>query len=108
MRASLKALSGAALVVLAGCATEAQSTRQPAPTDVVATVGSSKVTLADVDEQALAQSAGNFGSLTLAQALYEARRATLDEIVGNQLIDQEARTRGVERSALIRGESDAR
>jgi protein-disulfide isomerase len=101
-------LSGVALVVLAGCATEAQSSRQPAPTDVVATIGSSKVTLADVDEQALGQSAGNFGSLTLAQALYEARRAVLDEIIGNQLIDQEAKARGVERSALINSEIDAK
>ena len=91
-----------------GCATEAQSSRQPAPSDVVATIGSSKVTLADVDERALAQSAGNFGSLTLAQALYESRRAVLDEIVGNQLIDQEAKARGVERAALIKNEIEAK
>ena len=96
------------MVVLAGCSTQAQSARQPAPTDVVATIGGSTVTLADVDERALSQVAGNFGSLTLAQALYEARRMALDDIIGNQLLDQEAKTRGVDRAALIKIEIDAK
>lgn len=95
-------------IVLAGCATEAQSSRQPAPSDVVATVGGVSVTLANVDERALSRISGNFGSLTLAQALYEARRMALDEIIGNELIDQEAKTRGVDRGALIKAEIDAK
>jgi protein-disulfide isomerase len=106
MRHSIWTLAG--VVVLAGCSTEAQSSRQPAPSDVVATVGGSSVTLADVDERALTQVAGNFGSLTLAQALYEARRMALDDIIGNQLIDQEAKTRGVDREALIKNEIEAK
>ena len=46
----------------------------------------------------------NFGSMKLVQALYEARRAALDEIVGNKLLDQEAKARGIDDAALIEQE----
>src|SRR5688572_28112376 len=106
MPSYFRALVAAAAVVVAGCSTEAQSARQPSPSDVVATIGGTQVTLATVDERALTQSAGNYGNLTLAQALYEARRAALDEIIAAHLIDAEATSRGVERAALIRAEVD--
>jgi protein-disulfide isomerase len=105
---SLRALSVAALVGLAACSTEAQSTGQQTPSAVVATVGSSSVTLAEVDERAMKQVAGNFGSLTLSQALYEARRGAIEELVGDLLVDAEAKARGISRVDLLKTEIEAK
>ncbi|HEY7292167.1 MAG TPA: thioredoxin domain-containing protein [Vicinamibacterales bacterium] len=94
-------------LVLCGVAcssTSAQPSKAMTPSDVVATVGSTSITLAEVDEKALQQSATAFGSVRLAQALYEARRFAIDEIVANTLMDREAKTRGIERSALVEKE----
>jgi hypothetical protein len=52
--------------------------------------------------------AANFGNLPLAQALYEARRAVLDEMIGNRLIDADAKARGVDRDALVQQEITAK
>src|SRR5204863_50329 len=79
------------------CSTAAQQSKAPAPTDVVATVGTTRITLAQVDEVALQQPAGNFGGAKLSQALYQARRATLEQMVGDALIAQEAAARGMTR-----------
>ncbi len=98
---------GLSLVVLAACSTAAQN-KQPAPADVVATVGSTSITLAQVDETALQQPTGNFGNVKLSQALYDARRAALDEAIGNLLLDQEAKARGIERTALLDREVNAK
>src|SRR5262245_2579306 len=93
------------LMLLSLCAacsrTAAQQSRQPAPTDVVASVGSTSITLAEVDERALQQSASTFGSMRLAQALYEARQSAITAIVDDLLMQQDAKTRGVELSALV-------
>jgi len=104
MRLTNGAFCSAAVLVLAACAGEAQAPRQPAPGDVVATVGGAPITLAEVDEPALKQSAGNFGSLTLSQALYEARRAALEDIVSNRLLEQEAKSRGTDKATLAKTE----
>lgn len=101
-------LFSTALVAAACSATSAQPSRPLSPSDVVATVGSATITLAEVDEKALQQPTANFGSVKLVQALYEARRAALDDIVGSKLIDQEARARGVDRPTLIEQEITAR
>jgi protein-disulfide isomerase len=93
--------SAAVLLAVAACASSAQPIRQQNPNDVVATVGSVKITLAEVDERAMTQQAQNFNGLTLTQAIYEARRATLDGMIGNQLLDAEAKAAGVERAALV-------
>ncbi|MSO56769.1 MAG: thioredoxin [Acidobacteria bacterium] len=58
------------------------------------------ITLAQVDEKALRAPAGGFGSLTLSQAIYEARRAAADDIIASVLLDQEAKRRNLERAAL--------
>jgi protein-disulfide isomerase len=93
------------LIVLAACSrTSAQPARQLAPTDVVATVGATRITLADVDEKALQQPVSNFGSVKLSQALYDARRAAIDEIVASALMDAEAKARGIERATLVEKE----
>jgi protein-disulfide isomerase len=96
------------MVLLAACSSSAQSPRQPAPSAVVATVGSTPITLAEVDEKALQQPASNFGSAKLAQALYEARRAALDDIVATRLLDEEAKAQHVDRTTLVEKEITAK
>ncbi|MGB7217977.1 MAG: thioredoxin domain-containing protein [Vicinamibacterales bacterium] len=99
----------AALVAIAGCSrSPAQQTRNPSPTDVVASVGSTSVTLAEVDRTALQVPAANFGNLKLSQALYEARRAALDAIVDDLLLDQEAKARSLATAALVEQEINAK
>ncbi len=93
-----------ALLVLStvACSTEAQqAARQQASTDIVATVGDRTFSLAEVDERALAQSASTFGSMRLVDALYEARRAAIDDLVSIHLVETEAKALGVEVSALL-------
>ncbi len=97
-----------AVAFLTACSTAAQPARTPMPSDVVGTVSGSSITLSDVDERAMQVPAGNFGSLTLMQALYEARRTALDEIIGNRLLDQEAKARGIDRATLTEGEVASR
>ena len=106
----MKTLSLAAIIaVLTGCSqTSAQQARRPAPNEVVATVGGASITLAEVDDKALEQPVSNFGSAKLSQALYEARRSALDEIVANKLMDEAAKAQGIDRSALIEKEITAK
>ena len=84
--------------------TSAQPSKPLSPSEVVATVGSRSITLAEVDDKALQQSTANFPSVKLVQALYEARRAAIDEIVATTLIDAEAQARGMDRSAVVEKE----
>src|SRR5262252_1229523 len=92
--------------VLLGAACSSTSAQPPrtastqTATAVVATVGSTSITLAEVDEKAMQQPSSSCGSLKLGQALYEARRLALEDIIGNKLMDQEAKASGIERSAL--------
>ena len=106
----MKTLSLAAVIaVLTACSqTSAQQAKRPAPADTVATVGGTPITLAEVDDKALEQPASNFGSAKLSQALYEARRAALDELVAAKLIDEAAKAQGIERAALIEKEITAK
>ena len=94
----------ATVVAFAACSSSAQQARRATQNDVVATVGSTAITLAEVDDKALEQQAGSFGSVKLSQALYEARRLALDDIVANRLMDEEARAAGIDRAALIEKE----
>ena len=102
-------LAVALVALLTGCSsTSAQQARPPAPTDVVVTIGGTSITLAQVDEKALQQAAGNFNGMKLSQALYEARRVAIDDLVDNALIDQDAKTRGLDRSKVIEQEVTAK
>jgi protein-disulfide isomerase len=97
----------AAIVFLTACSsTSAQQTRRPGPTEVVATVGATPITLAEVDDKALEQMSP--GGMKLSQALYDARRATLDELIASRLMDDAAKTQGIDRSALIEKEITAK
>jgi protein-disulfide isomerase len=91
-------------LLLVSCSGSAQQVRTQVASDVVATVGATSITLAQVDEVALQQPVSAFGNLKLSQAMYEARRMALDELVGNALIDQDARTRSLDRAALVEQE----
>src|SRR2546423_10132044 len=74
----------AASMVVAACSqTSAQQARRPAPGEVVATVGSAAITLAEVDDKALEQPAANFGGGKLSTVLYEARRAAIEELIAS-------------------------
>ena len=87
-----------AALLTACSSTAAQQSRQPSASDVVATVGSTSITLAQVDDKALQQPASNFGSAKLVQALYEARRAAVEEVVATTLFEQEAKAQGIDRA----------
>ena len=71
-------------------------------------MGSSPITLAEVDDKALEQPASNFGGGKLSQALYEARRAAIEDLVALKLMDQAAKDQGIDRSALIEKEITAK
>src|SRR5262245_48731199 len=93
------------LAFFVACSSSAQQpNRVQGPADVVAMVGSTSITLAEVDQKAMQQPASEFGQLKLVLALYEARRAAIDEIVGEKLIADEAKTRGTTTTALIDSE----
>jgi protein-disulfide isomerase len=108
---SLALVAGAALYT-ASCASASQSPSSPAastgmggtPTDIVATVAGEPITLADVDARAMQHPASDYGSARLAQAIFLARQSVLDELVGDRLLDLEAKARGVGRDALVQKE----
>jgi hypothetical protein len=100
-----RAVGLALLVLFTACsAGSAQQARRPAPTDVVAIVGSASITLGEVDDKALQQPASRFGSVRLSQALYTARRAALDELIASRLFDDAAKAQGIDRTALVEKE----
>jgi protein-disulfide isomerase len=101
-------LLAAGLLLFAACSSAAQPARMQLPGDVVATVGSTSITLAQVDEKALQMPVSSFGNLKLSQALFEARRVALDDIIGDTLIDQEAKAKGTDRAALTAQEVTAK
>lgn len=90
------------ILLLLGCAerTPAQSPTST-PASIVARVGGRTITLEEVDKRALLADAGTYAGLRLLYALYEARRAALDEIVTEHLVAQEAQARGIGRDELI-------
>ena len=102
----ISSLAGVCVIaLLTACSpTSAQQTKRLSPNDVVATVGSTPITLGEVDEKALQQPVNNFGSVKLAVALYQARRAALDELVANKLMDDAAKAQGIDRPALVEKE----
>ena len=108
MSIATRALIAVIGTFLAACSTAAQPVRQQAPSDVVATASGLSVTLAEVDRRALTQSTSNFGTQTLQQALYEARRTALDDIIDTYLLDREAKAQGVGRDALMDREVTAK
>jgi protein-disulfide isomerase len=66
-------------------------------------VGSESITLAEVDDKALDAPTANFGG-KLSQALYDARRGALEEIIASKLMDDAAKAEGLDRAALVEKE----
>jgi protein-disulfide isomerase len=104
MRSLKCTVAGGVLVVLVACSSSAQAPKQMAANDVVATVGSTPITLGEVDDRAFQRSASDFGGARLVQALYLARREALDEIISSRLISDEAKARGTDAAKLIEQE----
>ena len=100
----LNPLSAIALVILSACATNAQQSKPPNQSDVVAMIGTTPLTLADVDARALQESTSNFGGAKLVQAIYMARRAAIEEMVADRLLEGEAKARGIDRATLVERE----
>lgn len=96
------------LIALTGCNTNAQQPKPVAPTEVVATIGTTPLTMAEVDERALQESASNFGGAKLVQAIYMARRAAIEELVADRLLEAEAKARGIDRATLVEREIAAK
>ncbi len=71
-----------------------------ASTDVVADVGGTRITLAEVDKRA----AGRLARLRDEE--YEARRQALEELIADKLVEREAAARGVSSEALLKKEVD--
>ncbi|MGE3177398.1 MAG: thioredoxin domain-containing protein [Vicinamibacterales bacterium] len=107
MKPWIRVLAGLVLVCVTACSTSAQPAGQ-AGTTVVARVGDATITLADVDERALNQPTGNFSAMRLVDALYEARRATLEDMINGQLVQNEAKSQGLEVPALLEREVTAK
>jgi protein-disulfide isomerase len=102
-------LAGAIVILFAACtSSSAQQPRTPAPTEVVATVGPTSITLAQVDEKALQQPTGNFGAMKLVQAVFEARRIAIEELIEVALINQDAKARKLEPAAVVEQEITAK
>jgi protein-disulfide isomerase len=107
----LSAVSSAAavLILLTGCSpSAAQQPRPQTPSDIVATVGSTSITLAEVDEKALQQSTGSFGAMKLSQALFEARRLAVEGLIEDELLAQDARARKLDQATVIQQEITAK
>jgi protein-disulfide isomerase len=98
------ALALGGLFALSSTTVLAQSVTKHTPDDIVATVGSATITLAQVDELALKMRADQFGNLRLSHAMYEARRVALDELVANVLFDNEAKAQHLDRTTLLERE----
>lgn len=102
IRIIARRLALAVPLLFVACSTAAQpAVKQQTAADVVAIVGTTSITLAEVDDKALQQQAGNFGSMKLSLALYEARRAAIEDIVGEKLLAQESKMRGITSAALM-------
>src|SRR5436190_5092884 len=102
-------IAGAIVLLLTGCArSSAQQPRTPAPADVVASVGPTSITLAQVDEKALQQSTGNFGAMKLSQALFEARRLAVEGLIEDELLAQAAKARQLDQATIIQQEITAK
>ncbi len=102
MRMTVRGLLVGLVLFLTACSGSAQAPKHQGPSDIVATVGSVSITLADVDDKALERPAADYGGLRLSQAVYNARRAAVDTLVrNNMLLDSEAKARGMDRATLV-------
>ena len=105
-RSSFAALLLLAAIALAG-QPNAQTTRAEVPDEeVVARVGDHDITLEELD-QAWGES-DNVSYVRLQQQLYDTRRRALDIVIGDYLLEIEAKARGITKSELLGQELPSR
>jgi protein-disulfide isomerase len=97
---SLAAAAFALAVIAAGAFLAWRPTAAAAEGEVAARLGTQTITLEQVD----AKAKQNPQSLQVYQQLYQVRKAALDEIVADRLVEQEAKARGVTKEALLEQE----
>jgi len=90
--------------VLCVAALQAQTSQKQTPSDTVATVGDTKIVLADVDALAMKQIAEQFGNMRLQQAIYAARRTAIEGLVAQRLFDDAAAAEKIEPAKLLERE----
>jgi protein-disulfide isomerase len=99
---------GLVLVLFCACSSSAQPAAPvqapPAPGDVVASVAGVNITMAELDRLAMQEQAEAFSGLTLLQAVYESRSATLQDMVFRMLVEREAAALGVTPQTLVERE----
>jgi protein-disulfide isomerase len=66
--------------------------------DPVATIGDTKITLAELDEAAAA------GIMKAKQQIFEARNQALQQLIGEKLLDDAALAKGVTKEAMLKAE----
>jgi hypothetical protein len=91
-----------AVVLCAACADAAEGEKAEGSGstggDVVATIGDEKITLEEVDAQAMSRNIKPY------QDLYDARRQVIDQMVAEKLFEKEAAARGVTVDELVDAE----
>jgi hypothetical protein len=92
-----------AVLVVLGCANgTAETTTNTAEAkgeqQVAATIGDRTITLAELDAKAMTSKAEVF------QALYEARKAVLDQMLAEELVGERARANGIDQDQFIQRE----
>lgn len=83
-------------------ATPSDKAKAGAQPGVAATVGGKPITMAEVDAQLLAS------NMKLAQQLYEARQAALDDLIMERLLAAEAEAKGVPLDQFVQQRIDAK
>lgn len=92
------------VVLLAACAPSAseEPAEESPQAGVAAKVGDRTITIEQLDERARTT------NMTTYQALYDARRRVLDQLIDDQLLENEAAAQGVTVEQLVRGELEKR
>jgi hypothetical protein len=87
---------------LFGCAAGADENKKPVPSGVAAVVGDRTITIEELDAVASVNNRAAY------QALYDARRQALDQMIVEMLIGEQAAAEGITSEDLIRREVEAK
>jgi protein-disulfide isomerase len=99
--------AGFAIALAMAPAVHAQPAASPEAA-LAARIGTAVVTLEEVDRAALDKLIGSYGNVKLSQALYEARRSALEDVLADRLLSLEAARRAISTPALVAAEIDAK
>jgi len=100
-------LTAGALILLLACSAPAQQSSSPqGSSEVVAHLGDRAITLSDVEKRWAEMSPAEHAQAQ--QALYDGRRAALDDIIAGILIEQAAKAKGVAKEKYTQDEMSQR